>query len=58
MSAISPASASCKVLGLREGLVLRGHMRWRKFIKLVGGAVTVWPFAACSRRNSDAIAGL
>ena len=27
MSAISPASASCKVLGLREGLVLRGHMR-------------------------------
>jgi hypothetical protein len=30
----------------------------RKFIKLVGGAVTIWPFAACSRRNSDAIAGL
>src|SRR5260370_4736260 len=33
-------------------------MRRRRFIKLVGGAVTVWPFAACSRRNSDAIAGL
>ena len=37
--------------------VANNHLT-RSVTSRFGGAVTVWPFAACSRRNSDAIAGL